>query len=429
MILHRYDEQLRDLTSLVDAHNDNAWAIATAVSDERLVLKQARSRLAVVNTQHAAFSGDLSRLEAAISALERDPHDADIAMQALSGWVGPAEEDPSVPATSLARTGVIRIHSDLLLALLSEDETAALRKHLARPTFERLRWATGDYLVCGACALLGLGLQILNYAWRPNSPIDQDGGLRRWFDDRLHHHTLNSPIDYQGPGFGGGLHRVRTRGHDLARFFEAVDQTARGEFAGVRWSYGTAAEVIQAANQYGTTYPPMSWLAAFVNVTVHLFGDFFSAHSLPLPLSSVVYENARRELRKFVHDLYENGFNLRHVSLGALEVLLAHLAIEVWLWLQYGKSRHDDPVQMKRYEMRAAVMGFLSGANIAGCALFENPFLLDIPVLIAAVDSAIRLLGLRAKSASWVFKEIRNLDELFSEWNSLASLTGTTAAK
>ncbi|MGO9119553.1 MAG: hypothetical protein ACLQPD_18330 [Desulfomonilaceae bacterium] len=78
--------------------------------------------------------------------------------------------------------------------------------------------------------------------------------------------------------------------------------------------------------------------AAFVNMLVHLFADFFSTHSLPLPLTTVVYDSAGREFRKFVHDLYQGGFHLRHVAIGGIEVLLSHTAIEVWLWMQYGSE-------------------------------------------------------------------------------------------
>jgi hypothetical protein len=71
--------------------------------------------------------------------------------------------------------------------------------------------------------------------------------------------------------------------------------------------------------------------------------------------------------------------------------------------------------------MRAAVGGILSGANVAGCVLFKNPFLLNVPVIIATLDASVRLLQLRAKQRSWVLMEERNLAEVFAAWDALAA--------
>ncbi len=425
-LLHVTDEQFDRLSILVERHDDGARSVAAAVLGNRHELAEAKRRLCLLREGDRSLATNLDLLERAVACLEADLSDTETALAVLSGWEQMILDDPCLPDTSLACLGHTRSADSVLAELLSPEEVAQLRAHLDRPVFERLRWTKGDYVVCGACVLVGLALEMLNLAWRPDSPIDRDGKLRSWFDQKLHHHAPGSPIDYQGPGFGGDLHRVRSPGHDVARFFEAVDQTATGEFRGTTWSYGTPSDVFSRVNQFGGTYPQMDWIAAFANVVAHLFGDFFSTHSLPLPLSSVVYENAGREFRVFVHDLYKEGFNLRHVAIGSLEFLLAFLAIEVWLWMQHGSAgRKTDPVALKRYEMRSAVTGFLTGANVAGCVVFEDPFLLNVPMLVAAVDSSVRMLQLRAKRDSWVLKGVRNLDELTEEWNRLAADVGT----
>lgn len=193
-------------------------------------------------------------------------------------------------------------------------------------------------------------------------------------------------------------------------------QTAQGEFSGTRWSYGTAREVLSKVNQWGNPYPTMSWTAAFLNVSIHLFADFFSAHSLPLPLSSVVYDNFPREFRKFVNDLYEGGFNLRHLALNSIEVLLSALVIEAWFFLHYGNEK-SPAISLKKYEMRASVFGILSGSNIAGCIAFENPFLLNIPVIIATFDSSAKLVLLKLNQHDKVEIASRNLSEIMNEWD------------
>lgn len=429
MLIFPSEEQITRLGVSVETHRHNAEDIAERTLDNKALLAQCRQSLEMARVAQKSFDDDLSRLDEALSILESSKPDFRAAFKALDGWGSLVVDDRLLPSVSLARQGLVRRPADILDQLLSSEELEKLRAYLDRPAFERLRWTKGDYIVSGACVLVGLALEILNLAWRHKSPIDPQGTLNEWFNQNIHEKIshLNGPIDYQGPGFGGPFHRARSRGHDLARFFEAISQTMNGEFRGTRWSYGTPYEVISKVNQFGKAYPELPWTAAFVNVVVHLFADFFSTHSLPLPLTSVVYDNAGREFRKFVHDLYQGGFHLRHVAIGGIEVLLSYTAIEVWLWLQHGSAgRKTDSVSLKRYEMRAAVTGLLSGANIGGCILFQNPFLLNVPVLISAIDSSIRILNLRSKQQSWIYKEIRNLDELYASWNELASEAGTS---
>jgi hypothetical protein len=415
------DEDRAALVAAVETYSTATESIAEAVADIQHELHRCKLRLDRLPEHDACFRMDLERLDEAISRLENDPTDVRMARAALLGWQDLTLTNWDLPPTSLASLGEVRGPEGLLGSLLTPAELAELRRHLGRPLFDRLCWTKADYLVCGACVMMGLALELLNVAWRTASPIDRDGVLRRWFDHRVHVHPPDSPIDYQGPGFGGDLHRVRSRGHDLARFLEAIDQTATGEFRGTRWTYSTPREAISGLNQFGRPYPEMDWTAAFVNVVVHLFGDFFSSHSLPLPLSSVVYDHAGREFRIFIHQLYANGFSLRHVAIGSAEVILAFLAIEAWLWLQHGSDgRETDCVMLKRYEMRSAVTGILSGANVAGCVLFENPFLMNLPLLIASIDSSGRLLRLRADRESEILKASRNLQNIAEDWDTLA---------
>lgn len=407
-----YDDQVKAFARQVTTHSNNAEEIAASIVDCQRVLDEARNRLRQANTEQAAFSENAKLLRHAIEEVEKGRVPKELA----DDWITVFQIDSELVEKSFARTG----DTDVRFALekiLPQDEMASMRNHLSRPTFERFIWTKGDYVVTFVSLIVGLSLEIVNMAYRANSPIDQDGSVSKWFSSNLHKHEPDNPIDFQGPGFGGQFHRIRSRGHDLFRFFEAVDQASKGEFRGTRWSYGTPVEVISKFNQFGKSYPEMDWTCAFINVVTHLIADFFSAHSLPLPLSSVVYENCGRDLRKFVHDLYENGYNMRHVAINTVEVFLSYLTVEVWLWMQYGfDNLKNDSVGLKRTEMRCAILGFLSGFNAAGCFLFQNPFLINIPVLAATTDSAIKYFLLKCKQNSWVFKEIRNIDDLAKSW-------------
>jgi hypothetical protein len=52
-------------------------------------------------------------------------------------------------------------------------------------------------------------------------------------------------------------------------------------------------------------------------------------------------------------------------------------------------------------------------------AAFQDPFPINIPALIAALDSSARLMIMREKRDSWVWKEGRDLEELVVGWKGL----------
>ena len=427
LILTTEKEIKRRLLVKVNRHLSKSEDIARETVENKTALEKCRRGVVLAEQADEAFKDNVGKIDDVLSKIEQSVDNADEARAALDDWNGLIVDERFLSRSDSIDNLQPLSQEDLLEALVTEEELRHLQAHLARPSFDRHRWTKGDYIVCGACALLGLSLELLNVAWRAGSPIDPDGNIRKWFDKSFHHHAENNPIDYQGPGFGGGLHRVRTSGHDLARFFEAVRQCADGEFRGVGWSYGKPFDIISKANQYGKAYPTMDWTAAFVRTSVHLIADFFSTHSIPMPFSSVVYENAPREMRLFVHDLYKGGFNFRHVAIGGLQVLLSYLAIEVWLWLQYGfKQRKTEAVRLKRYEMRLAVMGILTSGNLAGALICQNPFQLNPPVWIATVASGVRMMQMRKKQKSEFLIQGRNIEDLAEEWGQLAAASTST---
>ena len=418
LLLHSYAEQVRRYAVSLEAHLAAGRVTAQRVLSNEDALELCRRRLSIGREIALSQTEQLARLNSILTVLEAGDPDLAAAAALLGDdlWAQLAVPDPLLQLQSFGCRRTLT-DEELLLALLPAAELEAVRVHLSRPLFERLRWSRGDYIAVAAFVILGLSIEFLNTAWKPRGAFDSEGQIGRWFNEQMHAHAPNNPIDYQGQGFGGGFHRARTRGHDLARFLEAVRQTAEGEFRGRRWHKHRPIEVISRLNQYGKAYPELDWFAALVNVAVHLMADFFSTHSLPLPLTSIIYDNCGREFRKFVVQLYEEGFHLRHVAAGALEVFLGYLAIEVWLWLQYGmEARTTPPVSLKRAEMRTSVMALLSSANLTWCVICQNPFELNVPTLIATIDSALTLMRLDRERNHWLYKEGRNLDELAAAW-------------
>lgn len=254
--------------------------------------------------------------------------------------------------------------------------------------------------------------------------MGKDNKWNKWLDKKLHNHEkgYRCPVDFQEPRpeFNHKSHRVRSRGHDITRFFEGIKQIMDGEYRGARWIDAKRIDVIEHATKNGTKYLTKDWYAAFVVLTAHLFADFFSAHSLPIPLSSRVYENGNNEIRTFIHDIYENGYNLRQLTLNSIEAFQAILIIKIWLWKRHGLKNLKKPeVRLQEYEMRTAVMGSLAGANLAECAVFRNPYLLNIPVLISTIDSTVQMLHRKMERNSTIMKVQRNGDDILAAYQEL----------
>ncbi len=135
--------------------------------------------------------------------------------------------------------------------------------------------------------------------------------LQKIADIQATHNNL--PIDFKGTHFGGPHHRILSGGHDLLRFLSGIWQVKNGQFIGVRYENGKAImEVL--SSQVGATAPfaqQVDWTTATVMYFLHVLADFFTTTSLPIPGTTILRELPSRELRKFIAQSYQGGFNFR----------------------------------------------------------------------------------------------------------------------
>jgi hypothetical protein len=414
------DAELWGLRSTAAAHVKHARETALASAENRKSLAVCRKRLDLIRQSPAAFPERLTSLSQTLALLEN----GEPVGRPADRWPQPPvpESLPEEPdSTDLeGTTGAVGLQ---LEEFLPARQLQVLREYLDRPMFERFRWTRLDYAAVMATALLGVLIDLFNSAWRERSPIDSKGAIRGWFDDHLHHHQQNNPIDYQGDDFGGRYHRELSAGHDLSRFREALDQTMKGEFRGVRWKDGMRNPFSERKNQHGTEYLSMGRWAAFINVGTHLVADFFSPVSLPLPLSSRIYENCPRGMRTLVHELYEKGFNLRTVSLHLFAVALTLRLLEARVLHQRGEEAPRGPeAQLAGLELQLASTAITFGIDLVWVVAFDRPALLNIPLLVAVCESGVKLSLLDLRRQSRFAKEVRNIHELVIEWYRLDSL-------
>lgn len=102
--------------------------------------------------------------------------------------------------------------------------------------------------------------------------------ITRWEQD-----AKGMPIDYMGSKFGGPGHRGLSAGHDVGRFFNALNQVRTGTFEGIYREYGERFVRESTMTPYGTPYAQVEWPLALAQLLKHWVADFVTPMSLPLP--------------------------------------------------------------------------------------------------------------------------------------------------
>ncbi|WP_445169269.1 hypothetical protein ACTXG7_08080 [Mycolicibacterium sp. Dal123E01] len=212
-------------------------------------------------------------------------------------------------------------------------------------TSVRIPWERSDLVVVGVAGFLGaLGnlydTQVDAVALSGLSWLKKSDFLRGWEKD-----AARLSIDYTGPKFGGPAHRVRSAGHDIGRFFNALNQVRTGTFKGTVWDDGNRFAEVVTTTRSGTPFAQASEVhIALALLLKHWAADFVTPMSLPLPGWSLLYDMPSRDLRKFAHDAYAgtnsgDGLNLRS---GILSPGLGLFATEVIIRTQTHLSAYRD---------------------------------------------------------------------------------------
>ncbi|GAB4587627.1 hypothetical protein [Nocardia sp. IFM 10818] len=265
---------------------------------------------------------------------------------------------------------------------------------------QRTTWERSDLVVVGISGLIGaLGNLYDNHmdtaVLSGLSLLKKSDLLRRWEKE-----AARLPIDYTGPKFGGPAHRVRSAGHDIGRFFTALNQIRTGTFEGTWWEDGHRMIEYVTATRSGLpfTQAPEPHLAVAL-LLKHWAADFVTPMNLPLPGWTLLYEMPNSDLRKFAHDAYAgtksgSGLNLRS---GVLTPGLGMVATDVVVrthshlgaYRSTGTARLTTTAGAKHTEMLLAahsVAGAISLSKTAAAAIAGETVVaarhLNIPVLM-----------------------------------------------
>jgi hypothetical protein len=294
---------------------------------------------------------------------------------------------------------------------------------------QRLPWGRSDLVVVGVAGFLGAlanlyDIQVDAKVLEGLSWLKKTDVITRWEQD-----TKNMPIDYMGSKFGGPGHRGLSAGHDVGRFFNALNQVRTGTFEGTYWEYGERFVREAATTPFGTPYAQVEWPFALAQLLKHWVADFVTPMSLPLPGWTLLRDLPDRELRAFGQEAYAgdyrgSGLNLRS---GLLTPGLGMVATEVIIrththigaYRAAGRARLTAANAAKRTEMLLAAhaaAGAVSLSKTAAAAIAGESVVavrhLNVPVLLRVGMLA---LNVRADAAARGVNEAPSWMELLDE--------------
>lgn len=303
--------------------------------------------------------------------------------------------------------------------LLNDKEICAINAEVNRPLIDRLKWDKWDYIVTFGAAVAG---STADFMWG-----DPSKGLSKYLSDKtttvggffekIHsmHHT-GSPMDYQGFKMGGGDHRLRSIGHDLFGFIQGIWQIKSGTFTGGYFENSKWMKIIADCNQNGIPYDKFSSAEAIWLYTVHVFCDFFSSKSLPVPGFGYLSRLPNREIRKLANDMYAQGYNLRHMFVQALSIAIVEIIIRTYTYLKYHRMEiPQESLRLKQNEMRLLAHGIVTSFNLGKVVITKNPLLLNLPQVLFTCYQFWPLIITHYRRNNRIQIMLRNLNEINDE--------------
>lgn len=342
-----------------------------------------------------ALTRDVTDIEAlAASALAGDPIDQTTAARLMSAptSLGYRELTDLNGTRRLAENWGEVVISDLL-------DPVALAQIDAWRASQRQSWERSDLLVVALSGLIGAAAnlydtQLDGVVMQGLAALRQTPLLQQWEKD-----AKGMPVDFMGPKFGGPAHRALSPGHDLGRFFNALNQVRTGTFEGSFWEDREKFIRVSTTSPQGVQYGAVDPYAALALLLKHWAADFVTPMSLPLPGWTLFREIPDRDLRSFAQtayagDFHGSGLNLRSgllapgLGMVATEVVIrTHVSLISWRTDQM--IRLAGRAQAKRAEMLLAAHAVAGATSIAKSVALaiggEGPTAarhLNIPVLL-----------------------------------------------
>lgn len=209
----------------------------------------------------------------------------------------------------------------------------------------------------------------------------------------------NNPIDKTIPGIQVGDHRLFSYGHDLLRIFQTVAVMLTG--TGPVGVTGLGGELIleQAPEKWienlkelgidGTKPDIKSVIKILIILFLHLYKDYCSARSLPIPGLTYIANLNKDTMPRFLDELTnDKEFNLRTLNGQVLSVVSIELVISIYSFIRKktDKSTYSDEQYKNKKEKLLLISHSIALAfNVGKVVLTNNPAFINFPQIIRIV--------------------------------------------
>jgi hypothetical protein len=273
-------------------------------------------------------------------------------------------------------------------------EISTLAKEIDSLCVKSLDWSLGDFLcvfltgvVGGLCDLVIGKADGFDEPKLKNSSL---GGLGK----KLKEYDLKSnPIDAHIPGAKLGDHRLYSYGHDLFRLIDGVRIIMNGK--GKLGVAGTSGVLELSQLQEGFTPPDEIWKAVIV-LLLHLFKDFWTHRSLPIPGSTIIADLNGHKMPQWL-DVITNDkdVNLRTLTGQGL----SYGVNEMIPWLYLNLSSSDKQLDKRLFSEKLSIMKLMGHTismlfNVGKVIATKNPFLLNVAQMLRILSLATKVIGM-----------------------------------
>lgn len=279
------------------------------------------------------------------------------------------------------------------------SEIESLEQEMNGISLDSIPFTKADFIVLFLAGLTGATIDIvfgkpadgynglLKKAEEPTITDDFAGGLGKYLKK---YDLKNNPIDQHIPGISVGDHRLYSYGHDLLRFFETlpVIMSGTGEI-GVT-GLGGVLTLEQAPYRYPTV--DSLWEAIIV-LALHLYKDYCSARSLPIPGSTILANLNDDTMPAFLDELTnQHEFNLRTVFNQVLSVAVIELIVYLYHFIVKKEDRlnqYDDAAyKEKKDKMLLMSHSIAMLFNTGKVVVTKNPAFINFPQILRIVKLA-----------------------------------------
>lgn len=299
---------------------------------------------------------------------------------------------------------------ELIKNLNLSQEIASLENEMNEITLTSVPFQISDFVVVFLAGLIGGACDIvfgkpadgyngvLEKAHEPKINDDFAFGLGKYlkqFD------LKNNPIDSQIPGAPAGDHRLYSYGHDLFRIFKAMTLMLNGKgevgihgLGGIL-SLETSNEKWLKSLQDLNIQPgdPKSYFKLAIILALHLYKDYCSARSLPIPGSTILANLNGDKMPEFLDKLTnEMEYNLRTVNGKILSIASIEIVIGIYSFIvkhtekgkQYSVEQHKEKKEKLLLMSHSIAMLF----NLGKVAITKNPAFINFAQIVRIVKLA-----------------------------------------